>query len=157
MTLGTGPQGRWTAPVVAGVAVLVLDQVTKWWALRALSGETIDLFWTIRFRLVYNTGAAFSQGEDLGPVLALLVVAVVILLVRLAARSRDRLSRLVIGAVIGGALSNLADRVFRAEDGLLSGAVVDFVDLQWWPVFNLADAAIVVGGVAIVLRGWRRS
>jgi signal peptidase II len=53
-------------------------------------------------------------------------------------------------------VANLIDRVFRAHDGLLSGAVVDFVDLQWWPVFNLADAVIVVGGILMVLRGWIR-
>ena len=57
--------------------------------------------------------------------------------------------------IIGGALGNLADRAFRSGDGFLGGAVVDFVDLQWWPVFNLADAAVVVGGATIVLRGIR--
>jgi len=63
----------------------------------------------------------------------------------------------VVGAVVGGAVGNLVDRLFRADDGLLSGAVVDMVDLQWWPVFNLADAVIVVGGVVVVLRGRRRT
>ena len=57
---------------------------------------------------------------------------------------------------MGAAMSNLADRVCRADDGPLSGAVVDFGDLQWWPVFNLADAVIVVSGILLVLRGWAR-
>jgi signal peptidase II len=48
-------------------------------------------------------------------------------------------------------LGNVADRAFRAEDGLLSGAVVDFIDLGWWPVFNVADSAIVVGVLAIIV------
>ena len=136
--------------------MLLLDQLTKTWALSALdAGRTIDLVWTLRFRLIFNTGAAFSQGEGLGPLLAILVLVVVGLLVRLGARTGDPVARLCIGVIIGGALGNLADRVFRSGDGFLGGAVVDFVDLQWWPVFNLADAAVVVGGATIVLRGIR--
>lgn len=136
--------------------MLLLDQLTKAWALSALdAGRTIDLVWTLRFRLIFNTGAAFSQGEGLGPLLAILVLVVVGLLVRLGARTGDPVARLCIGVIIGGALGNLADRAFRSGDGFLGGAVVDFVDLQWWPVFNLADAAVVVGGATIVLRGIR--
>jgi signal peptidase II len=56
-----------------------------------------------------------------------------------------------IGLILGGALGNLLDRTFREGDGLLGGHVVDFVDLQWWPVFNVADAAVSVGGVLLVL------
>ncbi len=146
----------WRGALLAGAAVLLLDQLTKAWALSALdAGRTIDLVWTLRFRLIFNTGAAFSQGEGLGPLLAILVLVVVGLLVRLGARTGDPVARLCIGVIIGGALGNLADRAFRSGDGFLGGAVVDFVDLQWWPVFNLADAAVVVGGATIVLRGMR--
>ena len=146
----------WRGALLAGTAVLLLDQLTTAWALPALgAGRTIDLVWTLRFRLIFNTGAAFSQGEGLGPLLAILVLVVVGLLVRLGARTGDPVARLCIGVIIGGALGNLADRTFRSGDGFLGGAVVDFVDLQWWPVFNLADAAVVVGGATIVLRGIR--
>ncbi len=157
MTSRAGPEGRWMAPVLAGVVVLVLDQVTKWWALEVLTGRTIDVVWTLRLRLVHNTGAAFGRGEGWGPLVGLLALCVVVFLVKLATSSDDGPSQIVVGAVVGGALGNLSDRVFRADQGILSGAVVDFVDFQWWPVFNLADAAIVVGGVVVVLRGWRRS
>jgi signal peptidase II len=58
----------------------------------------------------------------------------------------------VLGLVLGGAVGNVADRVFRDGNGFLGGAVVDFIDFQWWPVFNLADAAIVAG--ALLLAGW---
>ena len=60
------------------------------------------------------------------------------------------------GLVIGGALGNLADRAFRGHGGLLSGAVIDFVDLQWWPVFNVADSAIVVGACIAVVANLRK-
>ena len=81
------------------------------------------------------------------------VVLVVVLLVRGDALQRP-LVAVTSGLVLGGALGNLADRVFRAPGGL-QGAVVDFVDLRWWPVFNLADAAITCGCVLLVLAGAR--
>ncbi|MCH2423607.1 MAG: signal peptidase II, partial [Acidimicrobiales bacterium] len=86
-----------------------------------------------------------------------LIVVVVVFLVRYASRTGDHITRCIVGAIVGAAMSNLADRVCRADDGPLSGAVVDFVDLQWWPVFNLADAVIVVSGILLVLRGWTRA
>ena len=157
MTSVAGRTGRWTMPLAVGVVVLLLDQLTKWWALEALSSRTIDLVWTLRLHLVHNSGAAFGRGQGWGPLLAVLVLVVVAVLVRVAATTGDRTTRIVVGAVVGGAVGNLADRLFRSDDGFLGGAVVDMVDLQWWPVFNLADAVIVVGGVVGVLRGLRRT
>ena len=66
------------------------------------------------------------------------------------------MARIAVGAIIGGAIGNLGDRAFREGEGFFGGAVVDFIDLQWWPVFNVADSAIVVGGALVVWRGWRR-
>ena len=156
MSPGAGPYGRWRAPSLVGAAALVLDQLTKWWALSVLDDRSIDLVWTLRLHLVHNTGAAFGRGQGLGPVLTVLIVVVVIFLVRHASKTGDHATRCIVGAIVGAATSNLVDRVCRAEDGPLSGAVVDFVDLQWWPVFNLADAVIVVSGILLVLRGWVR-
>ena len=137
--------------MLAGVAAVVLaaDQLTKTWALRALADDTVELVGSLRLRLVFNTGSAFSIGVGLGPVLAIVGVVVVVVLLR-ASRDLDGIPALSgLGLVLGGALGNLADRAFRAGDGFLSGGVVDFVDLQWWPVFNLADAAIC-GGVGLL-------
>ena len=55
------------------------------------------------------------------------------------------------GLVLGGALGNLTDRVFRSN----GGAVVDFIDPQWWPIFNVADAAVVCGAILLAITGWR--
>ena len=146
----------WRGALLVGASVLLLDQLTKWWAVANLdSGRVIDLVWTLRLRTVFNTGAAFSQGEGLGPIFAVLILAVVVLLVRLGAKADDPGARICVGAIIGGAFGNLADRAFRAGHGFFGGAVVDFIDFQWWPVFNVADSAIVVGGVLIVGRGIR--
>ena len=62
-----------------------------------------------------------------------------------------------VGLIVGGAIGNLIDRAFRTDNGFLKGGVVDFIDLQWWPVFNIADAAIVIGGVMMFWLGLKSS
>jgi signal peptidase II len=143
-------------------AVLALDQLSKRWALAELSdGSTIDLVWTLRFNLAFNTGMAFSRGAGWGALIGVLVIAIVAVLVVVASRVRSPVQLALLGVVIGGALGNLVDRALRVgevnpftgevAEGFLSGAVVDFIDLQWWPIFNVADAAVVVGGIALAL------
>jgi signal peptidase II len=127
------------------------DQLTKTWALRALDDGAIDLVGSLRLRLVFNTGSAFSLGEGMGPLLSVLAVVIVVVLVRTGRAVEGTAAVVALGLVVGGALGNLIDRVVRAGDGFLGGAVVDFVDLQWWPVFNLADVAICVGAVLLAL------
>ncbi|MGH9247395.1 MAG: signal peptidase II [Acidimicrobiales bacterium] len=136
-------------------AVLAADQLTKWWALTTLDDDPVVLFWTLRLRLTFNTGTAFSLGAGRGGLVALLAIAVVAAMVWIGRSISSRLGGVALGLVLGGAVGNLTDRVFRADDGLLSGAVVDFVDLQWWPVFNLADAAIVCGAVLLLVSSAR--
>ena len=136
---------------MAGV-VLIADQATKALALSTLDdGSVIDLVGSLRLRLVFNRGTAFGIGSRFAPLIALLGVAVVAVLAhtgRMLARPAARAS---LGLVLGGAVGNLVDRLLRSGGGVLGGAVVDFVDLQWWPVFNLADAAITVGAVLLAV------
>jgi signal peptidase II len=131
-------------------AVVAVDQLTKWWALETLKTQTIDVVWTLRFRLVFNPGASFSLGGGFGRWIGLLALVVVGVLVWQGRAVASRGGAIVLGLILGGALGNLADRAFRARDGFFSGEVVDFVDLQWWPVFNVADACVVVGGILLV-------
>ncbi|MEO1062355.1 MAG: signal peptidase II [Actinomycetota bacterium] len=136
--------------LVAGVLILI-DQLTKWWALERLDdGRTIDLVWTLRFRLVFNEGMSFSLGQGLGWLVGIIGIGVVGVLLVWSGRVEPLPQRWAVGAVLGGAVGNIIDRIFRADDGPLSGAVVDFVDLQWWPVFNVADMALVVGVITLV-------
>ncbi|MEM9565090.1 MAG: signal peptidase II [Actinomycetota bacterium] len=139
------------------VAVVAVDQLTKWWALEALApgscaqpGACIDLILGARFNLVFNNGAAFARGTGFGPLLGVVAFFMAGVLLYLATKRPDRFGQILFGAVAGGAVGNLIDRIFRADDGPLSGAVVDFIDLGWWPVFNIADSAIVVGVVGII-------
>jgi signal peptidase II len=137
----------------AGLAFLIVlvDQVTKTWAVNALDdGRIIHVIWTLQFALGFNSGMAFSQGEGLGPVIGVIaLIAVVVLLISLR-RTGSTMSSIGVALVCGGAAGNVVDRLFRG-DGWLHGAVVDFIDLQWWPVFNIADAAITVGAVLLLV------
>ena len=145
--------------VLFGVAALVVafDQITKWWALQALDDRDIDVVWTLRLHLVHNTGAAFGLGQDLDTLIAVgaLLFVIVVAWAGWGGR-RLMLPPVLLGMVLGGAIGNLGDRVFRSDDRFLGGAVVDFIDLQWWPVFNAADSAIVVAGIILVLTASRR-
>lgn len=132
---------------------LAADQLTKAWAVDTLSYRTIDVVWTLRLQLVHNSGAAFSllSGKGAGPAIALLALVVVLVLARSSRMFTGRGSRVAVGLVVGGALGNLCDRAFRSHDGFMQGEVVDFINLQWWPVFNVADACIVVGAIALAV------
>lgn len=143
--------GRLRTVWAVALVVLVLDQITKIWAVSALDDRIIDIFWTLRFRLYFNTGSAFSLGAGFGRWLALLVLAITIGVIIYARQVADRRGRMLLGLIVGGAIGNLIDRVFRADDGPLSGGVVDFIDFQWWPVFNIADMAVVCGAIGLML------
>ena len=138
------------ATVAVASVVVLFDQVTKHWALNALDdGRTIDIVGSLRFNLAFNTGMAFAKGQGIGPIIAVVgVIVVAYLLVGL--RRNTGPGAVFVGLVAGGAAGNIIDRLFRG-DAWLQGAVVDFVDLQWWPIFNIADAAIVVGAGALVV------
>jgi len=147
--------GTLVVPIIAGI--LVLDQVTKTWALRALDdGRIIELFWTLQFNLAFNTGMAFSRGGGMGPVIGVISMAVVVVLLVTMRRHRSRATVVAGATVVGGALGNIVDRLFRG-DAWLRGAVVDFIDLQWWPIFNVADMAVVLGGIALAVALSRRT
>ena len=150
-----GPRKPGLVAVVAAV-VLVVDQASKHWALNALQDGPIELIGSLRLFLTYNTGAAFSlaSGRGIGPLVTVLAV-VVIAGLAFGYTSRHPLGATSVGLISGGAVGNLVDRAFRGDDGFLQGAVVDFIDLQWWPVFNVADAAIVVGAVLLVVASFR--
>jgi signal peptidase II len=136
-------------------AVVLVDQLTKLWAVRRLSRGPITVVGSVRLALTHNSGGAFGLGSGVVPVVVLAVVALVVVLFAVG-RSIDRQAVAVaLGLVLGGALGNLADRVFRSP-GFGRGSVVDFVDLRWWPVFNAADVAISCGCVLLVLLSMRR-
>ncbi len=131
--------------VVAGV--VVVDQLTKWWAVSRLSAGSIHVIGTLDLELARNTGASFSLFQGKAFVLVPVAVVLVAVLVVLSWRAPSTGRAAILGLILGGALGNLADRAFRDDHG----AVVDFVALHFWPTFNVADASIVVGCALLVV------
>lgn len=138
------------------LAVIVLDQVTKAWALRTLDDGPIDGPLGSSLRLIYNTGSAFSLGTGFGQLFGVIAIVVAVSLFWVVRRIQHRGVVLGLGLIQGGAVGNVVDRLFREGDGVLAGPVIDFLEVgSWWPVFNFADVAIVVGGAVVVLFGAR--
>ena len=137
--------------VFVAVVIAVLDQMSKAWALRDLAdGRVIHVIWTLQFNLTYNRGMAFSRGTGVGPIIGVIGLVVVVMLLLSLRRTDNVLTRLATGLIIGGAMGNILDRLFR-DSGWMRGAVIDFVDFQWWPVFNVADMAIMIGAATMIV------
>ena len=141
---------RQTLIAVLASSVLLLDQVTKVWAVSALDDRTIDVAWKLQLRLVRNPGTAFSLGEGKGPLLGVLACVVVVVLLRLARQPRNVASAVGIALILGGAVGNVVDRIVRSPHGFLEGHVVDFIDFQFWPVFNVADMGVTCGIILVI-------
>ena len=130
--------------------VILLDQVTKSWAVSALAdGRVIHVIGSLQFSLGFNSGFAFSQGQGMGPLVGIFAIIAVLFLLRAVRKATTQLSAMALCAIVAGALGNIVDRIFRGE-GWLHGRVVDFIDVQWWPVFNVADSSITVGACALI-------
>lgn len=146
--------GRVTNLVGLGiiVGVIALDQLTKWWVLESFEWSPRHVVWTLQLVVAHNSGAAFSlfSGRGIGPAIALLAVVVVVIVIRTLRFVQGWPAVIGSALVVGGALGNLADRLFRSHgQGLLQGSVVDWIDFGWWPVFNVADMAITTGAITL--------
>ena len=135
--------------------IIVADQVTKTVALDHLQvGVPHHVIGPSYWLLTYNSGAAFSMGRGVTPFIEFGVVVLVVGLVLFARRAQRHASwpsLIALGLLLGGALSNLGDRVFRD----LHGSVVDFIQaVGWFPIFNVADSAVTIGVIVLVLT-WR--
>ncbi|GAB3428077.1 signal peptidase II [Flindersiella endophytica] len=134
------------------LVVLALDIVTKRLAVAELSdGHMVSLAGgLLKLNLVLNPGAAFGIGTGYTLVLSLLAIGVITVVIVMARKLRSTAWAIALGLLLGGALGNLTDRVFR-EPGFLRGHVIDFLQLPNWPVFNIADMSVSTAAVLIVL------
>ncbi len=135
------------------VAAFLVDRLTKLWAERALAEprDLIDGVLTLRFTT--NSGGAFSLGDRAPLVFAVAAIVVCAAIAITSFRSRPAMQGIALGLILGGACGNLLDRVLRGPG--LSGRVIDFIDLHVWPVFNLADASIVLGALLLAVGALR--
>lgn len=162
------PARRWTLVFGALVVVLGIDQWSKRWALDRLAPEMIggprevvEVIGPLQFNLAFNTGASFSMGSGSGALIGVIATVIVVVLGLMARKVTSRAQLVLIGLIMGGALGNIVDRVTRAgatnpitgevSSGFMSGAVVDFIDVQFWPIWNVADMAVVVGGILLAV------
>ena len=147
---------RTTALLVATV-VLAADQLTKVWAVAALSDGPFDIIsGFFRLALVRNPGAAFGMLEGAGSVIALGAIAAAAILLIGLRRIERKPDAVAVALVLGGAVGNLIDRLVR-DDGWLDGRVIDFFDFSFFPTFNIADSAITVGAAIAILEALRTS
>jgi signal peptidase II len=138
------------------VPVYVADQLTKAWAVANLQpDQPRDLIGSIlQLNLIRNSGAAFSIGTGVTWILTAIACSVVVFVVISARRLGSRGWALALGLLLGGSLGNLSDRMFRAP-GPGRGEVVDFLQLPHYPIFNIADSAIVSAAVLIAVMAFR--
>lgn len=154
--------------VLGGLAFLiyVCDLVSKTVVLRTLEGRAVPLEvvpGVLQFRVIFNSGAAFSIGTGATIIFTFIAAGVVIAIIRTASKLRSLPWAVTLGLLLGGALGNLTDRLLRFPSGFgrsvqFQGHVVDFIEVfpaTHFPVFNIADSAIVCGGILAVFLAWR--
>jgi len=125
-----------------------LDRITKIWAEATLPGHPIEVVpGVLTLRFTTNSGGAFSIGQSTPWFFVGVTAVVVATILATSFRHTSRIIGASLGLVLGGALGNLTDRALRDEG--FRGRVVDFIDFHVWPVFNLADSAIVVGAILL--------
>jgi signal peptidase II len=132
------------------LTILMLDQATKVWAVSALSdGHQVQAIpGLLKFTYVRNSGAAFSMGLGSTFYFALFSLIVGVAIALFGGRSRELW--LPMSLILGGVLGNLGDRIFRSP-GSMKGHVVDWIELPHWPIFNIADSAVVIAASIIVI------
>ena len=140
---------------VVAVGVWIADRLTKRWAARSLPGHPVDVIkGVLTFRYATNSGGAFSLGTSAPLVFASATILICGAIVVTSLRHTRVVPAVALGLVLGGGIGNLTDRLLRGPH--LTGQVVDFVDLHIWPIFNLADSAVVMGALLLALTTWRR-
>jgi signal peptidase II len=133
-----------------GAFAFVADRLTKVWAESRLADGPIEVIpGVLTFRFTTNSGGAFSIGGSAPWIFVTASVLVIGVIVVTAFRHTSVVSALAAGLILGGALGNLTDRAIRGDG--FRGRVVDFIDLHVWPIFNLADTAIVIGAILLAL------
>lgn len=153
-TVGARPVSR---PRIIGLvfaiasSVVFVDQLTKSLVVERIGDRIVPVVWTLQLNVSFNSGAAFGQGRGLTGLITVVAVPLVIGIAWWACRATRPAIAVALAFVVGGAAGNLADRLFRGN----GGAVIDFLDLQWWPVFNVADIGLSIGSVLLIVASFR--
>jgi signal peptidase II len=144
---------HWKRLYTIAWAIWLLDFATKSWALNTLdSRNPVKLIGNfLQLTLYKNSGAAFSLAQGATIIFTFFAISVVAVIAYYSIKITSFGWSIVLGLALGGILGNLTDRIFRAP-GFFTGHVIDWIQLPNWPVFNLADSAIVVAAsIAVIL------
>ncbi|NTW97297.1 MAG: signal peptidase II, partial [Oscillochloris sp.] len=151
--MSLGKHRIWAIPSVIGSIVIIADQLSKAWVVQSLGPETMTRFIpvvgdTARIAYSHNTGVAFSLFQGMPQLLtftSLGIIAAAIYFYLTQLPNQRTFVQIILGFILGGAFGNLIDRVRL-------GYVVDFISVGWFPIFNLADSAISVGAVLLMIQ-----
>lgn len=137
---------------ITAIVVVAIDLVTKVWAVANLENQgDIEVFGSfLKFSFLRNPGAAFSIGTNVTWVFTIISIAVSIAILVLAKKVDNRVWAIALGGMLGGALGNLGDRIFRSPE-LFQGHVVDFILLPNYPMFNISDSAVVISAITMAI------
>lgn len=142
--------------LTTALIVILFDLATKIWAVARLENqsdiEVIGEF--LKFSFVRNPGAAFSFGTSVTWVFTLIAIAVTIAILLISKNVTNRPWAIALGGLLGGAVGNLIDRIFRSPE-VFQGHVVDFIAVPNYPMFNISDSAVVISAIAMVVLSFR--
>jgi len=142
--------------LVTALIVVLLDLVTKVWAVARLENQSdikvLGEF--LKFSFVRNPGAAFSFGTSVTWVFTLMAIAVSIAILLISRNVTNKPWAIALGGLLGGAVGNLIDRIFRSPE-VFQGHVVDFISIPNYPMFNISDSAVVLSAIAMVILSFR--
>lgn len=145
---------RYTVGAGLAALVVVVDAVTKRWASVEFVGSPLAVIpGLLRLRFTENPGAAFSLFQNAGPFLGVAAIVVGAGLLWAIRLERPVMETAAYGLIVGGALGNLVDRMFRGP-GFLDGKVIDWIDLWWIPTFNVADMSITIAVTLLLIHAW---
>lgn len=146
---------RYVVALGVAAAVVTVDLLTKRYAALNFKGNPVELLGGfLGFTYVENPGGAFGSFRGGGTVIAIAAIVVTGVVLVALARPRPRMELIALGLVVGGAIGNLVDRFARGE-GVIDGAVIDWINLWFIPTFNIADASVTVAVALLVLHSWR--
>lgn len=132
--------------LLSATSVIFIDQLTKYLARKHLKTHSIKLIGPVSLKLEYNSGIAFSLFSSHPLVIEIIVILVCLALIYYALKNNHLVISISLGMILGGALSNFADRIFTKNK-----EVTDFIYTSFWPTFNIADASIVIGCAIMAL------
>jgi signal peptidase II len=136
------------------LAVVAADLATKRYAAMHFISAPVELIPNfLGFTYTENPGSALSLFQNGGSLIGLVVIGITGMVIWALRTERPTIEVVAFGMIIGGAVGNLADRVFRGP-GLLDGRVIDWINLWWIPTFNIADMAVTLAVTVLVIHSW---